>query len=239
MINPWYKIFEHDFRKAYEIANENYLQSSDDFQLRARATASLLLQNYEDALNDFLLLNSIEKNSNRLSDGTYMQIGLCYYALKDIENGITYFKYPITKPKDIAYTSDYSVPPCVLLFIGLKSGKQDIIKIATKRLQKLKTSAPSYLTGALSETELDNEYRRESNTTLRNRRECKVEFYKAVFYLQNGTRKQYEKDIKNCIEITGKYLEFEYYIAKVERDIYLNGNDKKSFWKRIFNIPYR
>lgn len=236
MINPWDKIFEHDFEKAYEIANENYLQSADDFQLGARATTSLLLRNYENALNDFLSLNSLERNSNRISDGTYMQIGLCYYALKDIENAIAYFKYPITNEKEIVYTSDYSVPPCVLLFIGLKSEKQDIVKIATKRLKKLKTAAPGYLMGTLSETELDEVYRTESNATMRNRKQCKVEFYKAIHYLQNGSHEKYEKHIKNCVEIRGKYLEFEYYIAKVEYEIYLNGNDKRSFWQRIFHI---
>lgn len=236
MINPWDKIFEHKFGEAYEIANENYLQSADDFQLRARATTSFLLKNYNDALNDFLLLNSIQKISNRLSDGTYMLIGLCYYALRDIENAIFYFKYPIINIKDIEYTSDYSVPPCVLLFIGLKSGKQDIVKIASKRLKELKTAAPSYLTGLLSETELDNVYRRQSNSTMRNRKQCKVEFYKATFYLQNGAREKYEKHIKNCVEITGKYLEFEYYVAKVEYDVYLDDNSKRSLWQRIFNI---
>ena len=71
---------------------------------------------------------------------------------------------------------------------------------------------------------------------MRNRKQCKVEFYKAIFYLQSGAHKKYEKHIKNCVEITGKYLEFEYHIAKVECDIYLDDNSKRSFWQRIFNI---
>jgi tetratricopeptide (TPR) repeat protein len=236
MINPWYKIFEHDFKAAYAIANENYLQSADNFQLRARATASLLLRDYNNALADFLVINEIEKNSDRKYDVTYMNIGLCYYALGDIENAIDYFKYPIVNSKEKLGTSDYSVPPCVLLFIGLKSGKQDIVKIATKRLKGLKTIAPRYLMGVILETELDNEYQRESNATLRSRRQCQVEFYKAILYLQNGPYEKYKKHIKNCVEITGKYLEFEYYIAKVEYDIYIDGSNKRSFWQRIFNI---
>ncbi len=137
MTNPWYKIFEHNFNEAYKIANENYLQSKEDFELRARAISSLLLKNYNDALNDFLLLNEIEKNTSRVSDGTYMRIGLCYYALKDIENSIYYFKYPLVNGKQIKYTSDVSVPPSVLLFIGVKLERQDINKIAIKVLTRL------------------------------------------------------------------------------------------------------
>jgi len=241
MINPWYKIFEHDFKEAYKIADENYLQSAEDFYLRARATASLLLGNYSTALADFLLINEIEKNSNRKYDVTYMDIGLCYYALGDIENAIDYFKYPIINKKEKLGTSDTSVPPCVLLFIGVKLGRQDIVKIAMKELKsisKFKTAAPNYLLGTISEKELDNKFLQESNATLRSRNQCKVEFYKAIHYLQNGAHEKYKIHIKNCVEITGKYLEFEYYIAKVEYEIYLNGNheDTRNFWRRIFDL---
>jgi tetratricopeptide (TPR) repeat protein len=243
MTNPWYKIFEHDFKEAYKIADQNYLQSGEDFDLRARATSSLLLRNYNGALDDFLLLNEIEKNSSETSDGTYMKIGLCYYALGDIENAINYFKYPITNGKEIKYTSDVSVPPCVLLFIGIKAERQDIIKIAIKalkRLSKFKTAAPNYLLGTISEKELDNKFHQESNATLRSRNQCKIEFYKAIHYLQNGAHEKYKMHIKNCVEITGKYLEFEYYIAKVEYDIYLsphikNQNNFLQIILRLFN----
>lgn len=229
MINPWDKIFEHDFEKAYEIANDNYLQSTDDFQLRARARAALLLGDYNNALDDFLKINEIEKRSHRKYDRTYMDIALCYYALGDFKNAIDHFQYPIINLKEKLGTSDYSVPPCVLLFIGLKSERQDLIKIASKRLKTLKTTASSYLMGVLSETELDSVYRKESNTILQNRNQCKIEFYKAIHCLQNGSHTKYEKHIKNCVEITGKYLEFEYYIAKVEYEIYLNGYDKNNY----------
>jgi tetratricopeptide (TPR) repeat protein len=241
MTNPWEKIFEHDFEDAYKIADKNYLQSAEDFYLRARAKSSLLLRNYNTALADFLLLIEIEKNSNRKYDGTYMDIGLCYYALGDIENAIDYFKYPIINKKEKMGTSDTSVPPCVLLFIGVKSGRQDIVKIAMKELKmasKFKTAAPNYLLGTFSEIELDNEFQQYSNATMRNRKQCKVEFYKAIHYLQNGLNEKYKHHIKGCVELTGTYLEFEYYIAKVEYEIYLNGSheDKSSFWQRIFDL---
>ncbi|MEO6851337.1 MAG: hypothetical protein ABI203_08765, partial [Mucilaginibacter sp.] len=206
-----------------------------DFDLRSRAISSLLLKNYNHALTDFILINESENNNNETSDGTYMYIGLCYYALGDMERATDYFKYPLTNGKEIKYTSDISVPPSVLLFIGTKLEKQDIINLAIKvlkRLSKFKTAAPNYLLEIRSETELDKEFQQYSNPTMRNRWQCKVEFYKAIHYLQNGSQKKYENHIKNCVALTGKYLEFEYFIAKVEYDKF-SGNVnpvKKNFF---------
>jgi len=224
MVNPWDEIFKGAFDKAFEIANENYSKSADDIYLRSRAISSLLLRNYKSALDDFLLLNEIEKNSSQTSDGTYMYIGLCYYALGDIENAVTYFKYPLTNKKEIKYTSDISVPPSVLLFIGCKLNRQDITKIAIKelkRLSKFKTPASIYLLGMLSERELNFVFEIQHNETMRNRKQCKVAFYKAVYNLQNGYFERFKSNIMQCVELTGMYLEFEYYIAKVEHDVYL------------------
>ncbi len=221
MINPWDKIFIDDFESAYEIADQNYLQTSQDFDLRARAICSLQLGKYDNSLADFLTLNEIERQTNRLSDGTYMDIALCYYALGDNDKAIDFFKYPITNRKEIKYTSDISVPPSVLLFIATKLGRQDLTKTATKelkRLSKFKTPASTYLLRLTTEDELNETYKQQTHETLRNRKECKAEFYKAVLELVNGNVDNYKKHLIRCVDIKGKYLEFEYYIAKVELD---------------------
>ena len=145
MANPWDKIFIDDFESAYKIADQNYLQTSQDFDLRARAICSLLLRKYDNSLADFLTLNEIEKQINRISDGTYMDIALCYYALDNTDKAIDYFKFPITNRKDIKYTSDISVPACILFYIAVKLNRQDILKTATKELKKLKHKIPLFL----------------------------------------------------------------------------------------------
>ncbi len=221
MTNPWDKIFIDDFESAYKIADQNYLQTSQDFDLRARAISSLLLRKYDNSLADFLTLNEIEKQTNRVGDGTYMDIALCYYALGNTDKAIDYFKFPITNRKDIKYTSDISVPPSVLLFIATKLGRQDLTKIATKelkRLSKYKTPASNYLLGLTTEEDLNEVYEQQSHETLRSRYECKVEFYKAILELVNGNFDKYKEHLIRCVDIKGKYLEFEYYIAKVELD---------------------
>jgi tetratricopeptide (TPR) repeat protein len=218
MTNPWDKIFIDDFESAYEIADQNYLQTSQDFDLRARAICSLQLRKYDNSLVDFLKLNEIEKQTNRISDGTYMDIALCYYALGDTDKAIDYFKFPITNRKDIKYTSDISVPACILFYIAVKLNRQDILKTATKELKKLKHKIPLFLLGQTSTTDLNEIYEQQSHETLRNRKECKVEFYKAVSELANGNFDKYKEHLNRCVDIKGKYLEFEYYIAKVEKD---------------------
>jgi tetratricopeptide (TPR) repeat protein len=221
MTNPWDKIFVEDFESAYKIADQNYLQTSQEFDLRARAICLLLLRKYDKSLADFLTLNDIEKQTDRTRDGTYMDIGLCYYAMDNNDKAIEYFKFPMTNRKKMKYTSDISVPPSVLLFIGVKLGMQDLIKIATKelkRLSKYKTAASNYLLGLFTEDDLNKIYEEQTNETLRNRAQYKVEFYKAILDLQAGEFGKYKEHINKCVELTGKYLEFEYYIAKVEYD---------------------
>ncbi|MBX3242400.1 MAG: hypothetical protein KIT80_04620 [Chitinophagaceae bacterium] len=218
MTNPWDKIFIDDFELAYQIANQNYLQTSQDLDLRARAICSLHLREYDNSLTDFLTLNEIEKQTNRISDGTYMDIALCYYALGDTGKAIDYFKFPMTNRKDIKYTSDISVPACILFYIAVKLNRQDILKIATKELKRLKHKIPLFLLGQISITDLNEIYEQQNHETLRNRKECKVEFYKAVSELTNGNFDKYKQHLNRCVDIKGKYLEFEYYIAKVEQD---------------------
>jgi tetratricopeptide (TPR) repeat protein len=218
MTNPWDKIFTDDFESAYEIADQNYLQTSEDFDLRARAICSLQLRKYDYSLADFLTLNEIEKQTNRISDGTYMNIALCYYALGDIDKAIDYFKFPITNRKDIRYTSDITVPACILFYIAVRLNRQDILKVATKELKRLKHKIPLFLLGQTSTTDLNEIYEQQSHETLRNRKECKVEFYKAASELANGNFEKYKEHLNRCVDIKGKYLEFEYYIAKVEQD---------------------
>ena len=218
MTNPWDKIFIDDFESAYEIADQNYLQTSQEFNLRARAICSLQLRKYDNSLADFLKLNEIEKQTKTISDGTYMDIALCYYALGDTDKAIDYFKFPITNRKDIKYTSDISVPACILFYIAVRLNKQDILKIATKELKRLKHKIPLFLLGQTSTTDLNEIYEQQSHETLRNRKECKVEFYKAVSELANGNFDKYQEHLNRCVDLKGKYLEFEYYIAKVELD---------------------
>ena len=221
MTNPWDKIFLNDFELAYKIADQNYLQTSQVFDLRARALCSLLLRKYAGSLADFLALKEIEKQTDRISDETYMDIGLCYYAMGDNDKAIEYFKFPMTNRKEIKYTCDISIPPSVLLFIGTKLGVQQLIKISNrelKRLSKNKTIASNYLLGLITEVDLDREFEEQPNETLRNRKQCKVEFYKAISQLQKGDFEKYKEHIMKCVELTGNFLEFEYYVAKVEYD---------------------
>ncbi|GEM_PF-3505542 len=222
MTNPWDKIFIDDFETAYKIADKNFLQTSESFDLRARAICSFLLRKYDNALADFLSLIEIEKQTNRISDGTYIEVALCYYAVGENDKAIDFFKYSVINRKEIKYTSDVSVAPSILLFIASKFGRQDLIKIANKELKQLsKNNIPiiNYLLGLSSQDEVDKVYKQHHNETIRIRKECKVEFYKAVFALINKNFNQYKEHLSRCVDIKGKYLEIEYYIAKVELEI--------------------
>jgi tetratricopeptide (TPR) repeat protein len=215
--NPWDLIFIDDFESAYKIADQNYCQAYQNFDLRARAISSFLLGNYEKALTDFLLLKDIEHESNRVSDGTFLEIGLCYYTMGELEQALEHFKYPVENSKLMKYTSDICVPGSILFFLAIKLNRSDLYKIATKELKKRKVIIPMFLLDQASEQDLNKYWEEQINETLRNRMECKVEFYKAVKALQNGYFEKYQQHINHCVHLKGNYLEFEYYMAKIEQ----------------------
>jgi len=217
MANPWDSIFINDFQSAYKIADQNYSTTYQTFDLRARAISSFLQDDYGKALIDFLLLNDIEHEANRVSDGTYLDIGLCYYAMEKIEEALGYFKYPVENSKLMKYTSDISVPGCILFYLAIKLNRSDILKIATKELKKRKLTIPSFLLGQRSESDLNKMWEEQTHEILKNRKECKVEFYKAVKGLQDGQVEKYQAHLNRCVALKGNYLEFEYYLARVEQ----------------------
>jgi tetratricopeptide (TPR) repeat protein len=215
--NPWDLIFIDDFESAYRIADENYLKTFQNFDLRARAVSSFLLGNYEKALTDYLLLKDIEHESNRVGDGVFLEIGLCYYALGDLEKALEHFIYPVENFRLTKYTSDISVPGSMLFFFAIKLNRLDLLKIATKELKKRKVTVPLFLLGQASEQELDKMWEEQTNEILKNRKECKVEFYKGVKALQNGYIEKYQQHLNRCVGLKGNYLEFEYYMARIEQ----------------------
>lgn len=189
MTNPWDKIFIGDFKSAHVIADQNYLQFAQDFDLRARAMCSLMLRQCNDALTDFLTLKEIEKQTDRISDGTFLNIALCYYAMAENEKAVEYFKFPITNRKDIRYTIDISVPASILFYIAIKLDRDDILKIATKELKRLKQTIPLFLLGQLRDEESEKMFTDQTDETLRNRKHCKVEFYKGSQRFKTGNLK--------------------------------------------------
>jgi len=223
MTNPWDEIFFDNFDTAYKIADKNYLETASDVDLRARATCSFLLGKYANALEDFLALNDLENEVARTSDDTYMRIALCYYAMEKFDEAIDFFKFPVVSRKEIKYTVDQKKPGCILYYIATKLNRSDILKIAQKelhRLERYKLAVPLYLLGELSEIELNYEYERYPNGPYRIRQQCQIEFYKGVSQLQNGRTDKYREHLKRCVNVKGLYLEFEFYIAKVELDRY-------------------
>lgn len=215
--NPWELLFIDDFDAAYKVADQNYSATGETFELRARAVSSFLLGNYESALKDYLLLHNIEREANRLSDGTYLEVGLCYYAMGEIGQALEYFKYPVVNPKQMSYTIDISVPGSILFYLAIKLNRSDLLKIATKDLKKRKLTVHSFLLGELSASDLDEMWKEQTNEILKNRKECKVEFYKAVKELQDGHVEKYQEYLNRCVTLKGNYLEFEYYMARLEQ----------------------
>ncbi|EIJ37902.1 hypothetical protein JoomaDRAFT_0874 [Galbibacter orientalis DSM 19592] len=217
-MNPWDKIFKENFELALSQAEDQYSEVASDLNLRARANCNLLLNNYQSALNDYSDLFTRNSDTNQLGDVLCLKIGLCYYALKDYELAKKYFAYPLTNKTKVIYTSGIFRPPSFLLLISKIFKDSKLEKITMKELNKSHLTVPKYLTDRITESELKEELEHIENETLRNRSECVFEFYKAVKYFGNGTNSKYISHLEECERIKGKYLEFEYYFAKVELD---------------------
>ena len=218
MLSAWDKIFMDDFEAGYRIASETYSQSLQRYDLRARAVCSFLLRNYDAALSDFLGLKQDERATNMPSDGTYLHIGLCYYATGDMKNAIENFAYPVANRRLINYTSDITVPASILFYVGLRTQRQDLQKAAAKELKTLKQVVPQFILGANSEDDLEKLHKEQTHPILQNRKQCKAEFYKAVKALYIGDLENWNEHLKRCVILKGNYLEFEYFMARVELD---------------------
>jgi hypothetical protein len=211
--NPWDKIFVGDFDSAFDLADENYRTGQSNFDLRARALILVHQRKYHEAIDDLLTLKENEKKDNRISDDTYLYIGLCYYALDLMSDSRHYFEYPIKNQKEFKYTTDISLAPAILLFFSLKTSDTPLIAKAKKDLLKRKTPVAEYLTDRISETEFAKEF---VDGDLKERQECRFQFYKGLKYLSGKDEDKYVDHLRNCREIKGKYLEYEYYLSKVE-----------------------
>jgi hypothetical protein len=211
--NPWDKIFVGDFDSAFDLADENYRTGQSNFDLRARALILLHQRKYQEAIDDFETLKEKEKKDSRISDDTYLYIGLCYYALELISDSKHYFEYPIKHQKEFKYTTDISLAAAILLFFSLKIHDTQLLARAEKDLLKRKTPIAEYLTDRISEMEFEKEF---VDVDLKERRECRFEFYKGLKYLRDNDEEKYFDHLRNCRRIKGKYLEYEYYLSKIE-----------------------
>ncbi len=211
--NPWDRIFEDDFDSAFDLADENYRAGQSSFDLRSRAMILLHLGKYQASLDDFEALREKEKNDNGVSDDTYLFIGLCYYALDRMSDSKHYLEYPVKYPAKFKYTTDISLPPAVLLFFSLKTNDAKLQVKAERDLLKRKTPIAEYLTDRISEDDFKGQF---VHPALKIRCECRFEFYKGLKYLRDKDEQKYFDHLRNSREIKGMYLEYEYYLSKVE-----------------------
>lgn len=211
--NPWDKIFVHDFASAFDVADENYRVGQSNFDLRARAIILLLLRKYQESLNDFEMLKDKEEKENRISDNTYLYIGLCHYALGRISDSLHYFEYTIKHHRKFNYTTDISLAPAILLFFSLKTNDAQLLARAMKDLLNRETPIAEYLTDRISEKKFEKQF---VSTELKVRQECRFEFYKAVKSLRDKDEEKYVNHLINSRRMKGNYLEYEYYLSNVE-----------------------
>ncbi len=211
--NPWDKIFVDDFAAAFDVADGNYKAGQNNFDLRARAIILLHLRKYQESLGDFEMLKDKEERDNRISDNTYLYIGLCHYALGRIGDSLHYFEYPIKHRRKFNYTTDISLAPAILLFFSLKTNDGQLLARATKDLLNRETPIAEYLTDRISEEKFEKQF---VSTELKVRQECRFEFYKAIKSLRDKDEEKYVNHLRNSIRMKGNYLEYEYYLSNVE-----------------------
>lgn len=214
-MNPWDKIFEKKFKEALDLTNENLKSSPNEFDLRARAICNVLLSDYNSALVDFKQMLDKEKASNRLSDDTFLFIGLCYYAISDFANAEYYFSFPLTHSKEIKYITDISRPSSILYFISIKLANDKLRKIAERDFIKRRLLVHNYLLGKADDKDLDIELKGETGILLK-RKACCFEFYKAVKKYVMSDLINYKKHLEEVVRLEGGFLEYEYYFSKVE-----------------------
>lgn len=209
-------ILDERFKEAYDVANKAFEKESDKNDLRARADASMFLKDYKNALIDYLELIRIT-DLNYKSDGEYIDAGIAYWIIGDKAAAVSMWKEGLDK--SVKRTSNIINVPAILYFASASQGDKRLLTLANKYLKrrwKSKIALAGFLLNELSLDELLFSVTKEP--TLRERQLCKIYFYIAAKCLMDNDFNNYGKYLNKCIEIKGRFLEFEYHLAVGELD---------------------
>lgn len=216
MNDVWNKIFADDFDGALLLAEERCRCSGNEFDLRTRGLIKLQQGDYAEALLDFQQLQQKERGNNTQSEDTWLYTGLCYYAQGQLEKACSLFEYPLHHAAEFRYTTDIALVPAVLLFFSFKTNSELMRRTAVIELMMRRGPVADFLTGRIDVDAFEQKLVR---PLIKNRMECRMAFYTAVMSLIQNDRPAYMRQLRRTVSLKGQYLEFEYYLAKVELEL--------------------
>jgi hypothetical protein len=213
MESSWNFIEKGIFSEAISKATEEYNTTKSLASLSNRATASIMMNNYENALNDYLtILNETEDRYK--SDTNYIKVGVGYWLVGEYAKASQMFMNSMILK--LPYTGNVIIPPAIVYFASVVLKEEKMKKDSLKYLKnfaKKKLSLALFLLNEIDETQLLDTIA--ENSPIRSRMLCKYELYIATKYLENGEREEFYNHLQKSVD-TGKLIEFEYFIALSE-----------------------
>ena len=132
MDSYWKLIEKGMFSEAFNRAAEEYKEYNDIRSLRQRASASIMMNNYENALADYLkILDEIEERHK--SDIDYIYVGVLYWLLGEYAKAIQMFIDSMTLK--LPYTANIISPPAIVYFSSVYLNDEKVKKESIKYLK--------------------------------------------------------------------------------------------------------
>jgi len=213
MESSWRLIEKGMFFEALNRATEEYNDTKSLAPIRHRAMASMMMNDYENALIDYLKALD-ETEEWHKGDVDYIYVGVAYWLLGEYTKATQMFMNSMILK--LPYTSNIIIPPAIVYFASVYLKDEKIKKEAIKYLKKFvkkKLPLALFLLNEINEAELLGSIT--DNSPLRSRMLCKYELYIATKYLENGGIAQFYDHLQKSID-TKKIIEFEYFIALSE-----------------------
>jgi tetratricopeptide (TPR) repeat protein len=232
----WDLILEGKYEQSYEAYSEAIQKNPKDSLLYAnRATASLCMKKYQEALTDLMMANEIIRKKNRISyaeriAGVQWLLGQkneCLTTLKKEINGLLnesiqysdlaggaipgalLFAFAVLEGDFIACTEAQSFLSRIAIGKGemVWPGHIALLILDKKTLQQI-------LFDKFHAERLEDALSMETNGTKLGRNLCQLFFYAAIVAKARDDVSNYLDFMNKCSTIRGAYLEIEWFIAK-------------------------
>lgn len=205
----------HDFKGAFSIAFDLYKNASNSIERRQVINPAILIGDVKFGMS--VLKDVIEQDRvlHTLSDTDLALMGALTAIAADFEISKSYFEQiHSTAPK---YTSDITVPVALSYLFAEQFKWVDLQKKSRRKLKqqsKKGCNIAKYLVNEISENEFLE--RESSGDILATRELCKKYYYVSKKAGLDGNKGKEIEFRKKCLEIEGRFLEIEYFIAHQE-----------------------
>ncbi len=218
-VTPWQLVKDRQYQQAIDLYSKLYSEDKRPSHVYGRGKTYLDRGNYIKALEDFILMTSIQ-DPNRVADAEYIYQGICYWYLDRPAQAVQAWRQSLTAP----YTDAAGgVGAAALLLYRAERLKDTALRKealnvlgnhARRNVREWPGPIAPFLLRRIDVTEL--EQRASAVPNFAGCRQCQADFYIALQAFREGDRPLFATRMNRCAKNQYGRLECEHYLARWE-----------------------